>query len=149
MLWRIVRAVTGEVIIGTSGVFTIDPRSGTTKFAPTTGHKAQGISVRFSPDGTRLVSGAADGTATVWDPQTLDNLLTAATASEANPIPVAPIFTQGSDLIAIPSYDGKTYHWDTSTARILNQACVMAGRNLTASEWAQMFPNLHYQETCP
>ncbi|TCO35609.1 DNA-binding SARP family transcriptional activator [Kribbella steppae] len=172
MSWRIVRAATGEVVVegdlamsvnaaayssdgrliagtGTSGVFTIDTRSGAVTVAPTTGHRAQGISIRFSPDGARLVSGAADGTVTVWDAKTLDNLLTGATASEAAPIPVGPIFTQDGDVIAIPAYDGKVYHWDTSTARILTQACAMAGRNLTPTEWTQAFPDHPYQKTCP
>jgi WD40 repeat protein len=172
MSWRIIRAATGELVregklptwvnsaasspdgrliagTGTDGVFTIDTSSGAFKSAPPTGHRAEGVSIRFSPDGTRLVSGAADGTVTLWNARTLDNLLTVATADESTPIPVAPIFARGDDVVSIPSYDGKTYHWDTSTSRILNQACVMAGRNLTAGEWARMFPNLHYQETCP
>jgi len=172
MDWRIVRAATGDVVkegklstsvnaavyspdgrliagTGTSGLFTIDTRSGAVNVAPTTGARAHGISIRFSADGTRLVSGAADGTVTVWNPQTLDNLLTVATAPEANPIPVDPIFAQGGDVISIPSYDGKIYHLDTSTSRILAQACAMAGRSLTTSEWNRNFPDLPYQETCP
>jgi WD40 repeat protein len=94
------------------------------------------------------VSGAADGTVTLWNARTLDNLLTVATATESSPIPVAPIFTRGGDVISIPSYDGRTYHWDTSTSHILTQACTMAGRNLTPTEWTQTFPDLPYQRTC-
>ncbi|WP_433167555.1 BTAD domain-containing putative transcriptional regulator [Kribbella sp. CA-247076] len=171
MSWRIVRASTGEVVkqgglstwinatafspdsrliagIGTDGVFTMDVRSGAIKFAPPTGHRAHGVSIRFSPDGTRLVSGADDGTATVWDAATLENLFTISTATDANLVPVAPTFTRDGDAISIPSYDGKTYRWNVSTAHILAQACAMAGRNLTADEWRQAFPDRPYQKTC-
>ena len=172
MSWRIIRAATGEIVregklptwvhsvayspdgrliagTGTDGVFTIDTRSGAYKLAPPTGHKAESVSIRFSPDGSRLVSGAADGTVTLWNAETLDNLLSTATSTEAAPIPVAPIFTQGGDVVSIASYDGKIYHWDTNTSRILTQACTMAGRDLTPTEWTQTFPNLPYRKTCP
>ncbi|MFI5695202.1 BTAD domain-containing putative transcriptional regulator [Kribbella sp. NPDC051586] len=170
MFWRIIRAADGKVVrqgelsttvnaaafspdgqliagTGSGGVFTIDVRSGVLKFAPSVGRKSEGTSVRFSPDGTRLVAGAADGTVTLWNTRTLDILLTVATATDA--IPVAPIFTEGSEDVSIPAYDGKAYHWKTTTTQILAQACAMAGRNLTLAEWTQNFPDRTYQETCP
>ncbi|TCN40107.1 DNA-binding SARP family transcriptional activator [Kribbella orskensis] len=172
MSWRIVEVATGKVVhqgklptwvnavayspdgrliavTGTEGVVTIDPRSGAVKPAPTIAQKAEGVTIRFSPDGTRLVSGAADGTVTIWDPHTLESQLTITTATEGNPIPVAPIFTQGSDVLTIPAYDGKTYRWNISTGHSLAWACTMAGRNLTPTEWTQSFPKLPYQRTCP
>ncbi|MFI7067525.1 WD40 repeat domain-containing protein [Kribbella sp. NPDC050124] len=169
MVWRIVRAATGEVVregglptwvnaaayspngqliavTGTEGVYTIDTRSGAVKVAPSTSHRSEVVSVRFSPDGSRIVSGAADGTVTLWDAESLDGLLS---VSAATPVPVAPIFTRGGDVLAIPSYDGKAYHWDTSTGHILGQACAMAGRNLTQAEWERSFAGRAYQKTCP
>ena len=44
--------------------------------------------------------------------------------------------------------DGRIYHWDTSTQRILAQACTMAGRDLTPTEWAQSFGDRPYRKTC-
>ncbi|MGW1346670.1 nSTAND1 domain-containing NTPase [Kribbella sp. NPDC002412] len=173
MSWRVIEASTGKVLnggelstwlnaaayspdggliagTGTSGVVTIDPVVGTVKTAPTTGHKTEGVSIHFSPDGKRLVSGSADGTVTVWDAESLGSLMTVATATEATPIPVAPVFAQGSnELISIPAYDGKTYYWDTLDVATLAWACVMAGRNLTTAEWSQAFPDRPYQKTCP
>ena len=62
-------------VTGTSGeMLTIDVGSGLIRRAPTTGHADQGRSVRFSPDGSRLVSGAADGTVSLWDAHTLELL---------------------------------------------------------------------------
>ncbi|TCC61303.1 hypothetical protein E0H73_18895 [Kribbella pittospori] len=172
MSWAIVRSATGEIIrrdklptwansaayspdgrtiagTGTDGVFTLDAASGALKVAPSSGHKAEGVSIRFSPDGQRLVSGAADGTVTVWDARTLDNLLTVATSTEADPIPATARFGRGGEVVSISSYDGKLYRWDTSSAHTLAQACTMAGRNLTAGEWNQTFPDRPYQQTCP
>jgi WD40 repeat protein len=172
MTWRIIRAATGEVVrqdklptwanstayspdgrliagTGADGVFTIDAATGAVRFAAPTGHRAVGVSIRFSDDGTRLVSGAADGTVTIWDAATLDNLLSTATSPEATPVPVAPIFAEGSsDLVTIPSYDGKVYRWDTGIAHVLARACAMAGRNLTPAEWDRTFHDLPYQKTC-
>ena len=63
----------------------------------TTGHDDEGTSIRFSPDGTRMVSGAADGTVSLWDPKTLDLLGTVSIASEGEPVAVHATFTAGSE----------------------------------------------------
>ncbi|TCC47610.1 hypothetical protein E0H75_22865 [Kribbella capetownensis] len=172
MSWAIVRSSTGVVIrtgtlptlatsaayspdgrliagLGTDGVFTIDTASGALKSAPPRDRKAAGVSIRFSADGTRLVSGAADGTVTVWNARTLDDLLTVATSTEADPIPATARFARGGEVISIPSHDGKVYQWNITSAHTLAQACTMAGRNLTSDEWKQTFPDRPYQQTCP
>lgn len=113
--------------------------------APTTGHGGVGVFVRFSPDGARIVSGAADGTVSLWDTHTLDLLSTVATAAGSEPVLVSPTFTQGNDIVTIAAYDGHTYRWDTRIDRMRRGV----GRNLTDEEWTQAFGNRTYERISP
>jgi len=170
--WRIIHTATGDVIsqgdlpvrlsyatyspdgrlIAVTGirgeVLTIDVQSGAVRRAPTTGPSDEGLFIRFSPDGSRIVSGAADGTVTLWNAHTLDLLGTVATSTGAEPVPVSPSFTEGSDILAIAAYNGRTYRWDTRIDQTISYACTMAGRNLTRDEWTQAFSDRPYQKTC-
>lgn len=171
--WRIIRTADGSItaegdlpvrvnyatfspdgrriaVTGDSGeVFTIDAQSGTVKRGPTTGHSDAGLFVRFSPDGSRVVSGAADGTVSLWDADTLDLLGAIATTSADKPVAAFPSFTGGNEIITIAAADGNTYRWDTNIDRTMSYACAMAGRNLTHDEWAQAFGDRAYEQTCP
>jgi WD40 repeat protein len=173
MHWRIVRTDTGRVSsegdlpvglnhtsyspdgqlvagVGANGeVITIDVQSGLVKRAPTIGHNDEGLFVQFSPDSSRLVSGAKDGSVSLWDAHTLDLLGTVTISPQDKPVAAIPTFTGGSDIVTIAGYDGRTYRWDTRIAQTIAYACAMAGRNLTADEWTQAFGTRPYQKTCP
>lgn len=137
-------------VIGLNGeVLTIDARSTQVRRAPTSGHNDAGLFVRFSPDGSRLVSGAADGTVSLWDAHTLDLLGTVATSTGTEPVAVSPTFAEGNDIVTIAAYDGQTYRWDTRLDEAIAYACTMAGRNLTRDEWTQAFADRPYEKTCP
>ena len=118
------------------------------KRAPATGHDAEAYWVRWSPDGSRIVSGAADGSVSLWDGESLDLLGTVVVPAETDAVPVSPAFT-GEDHVTLASYDGRVYQWDTDFEHTLAFACQMAGRNLTPSEWERALPDLRYEETCP
>ncbi|WP_410791097.1 BTAD domain-containing putative transcriptional regulator [Kribbella sp. C-35] len=137
-----VTGIGGELVV-------IDVTARAALHAPTTGHDGIGEFVRFSPDGTRIVSGASDGTVSLWDSNTLELLGTVATATGSQPALVSPIFTQGNDIVTIAAYDGHVYRWDTRIDRLMTFACSMAGRNLTHEEWMQAFGNRPYEKTCP
>jgi WD40 repeat protein/DNA-binding SARP family transcriptional activator len=135
---------------GTSGeVVTIDVQSGLVKRAPPTGHNDEARLIRFSPDGTRLVSGAADGTVSLWNAHTLDLLGTVTISSTDKLLAAFPTFTAGSDIVTIAAHDGATYRWDTRIDEAIAHACTMAGRNLSHDEWTQAFGNRPYEKTCP
>jgi WD40 repeat protein len=137
-------AVAGE----TGEVVTIEVSSGRVRRAPATGHAAPAYRVRWSPDGSLIVSGAADGSVSLWDGESLDLLGTVLSPTQADPLPVSPAFS-GEHEITLASYDGHVSRWDTDPEHTLDYACRMAGRNLTESEWQRAMPDLPYQETCP
>lgn len=58
-------------------------------------------------------------------------------------------FIGDSQNVAIASYDGRVYRWETDLDRALDFACQMAGRNLTEEEWAEFLPEQPYQSVCP
>jgi WD40 repeat protein len=136
--------------IGVSGqIVVIDVHSGQVRRAPAISHTDEGLSVRFSPDSSRLVSGARDGTVSLWDVRTLDLLGTVSVDPADNAVGAVPSFSGGNDIVSIAAYDGRTYRWDTRIEHAVATACAMAGRNLTAEEWSQAFGDRPYEKTCP
>ena len=133
-----VTGLTGEVV-------TIDVSSGRVSRATAPGQSAEGYWVRWSQDGSRIVSGAADGSVSLWDGDSLD-LLGKVQVPDGG-VPASPAFT-GEDEVTLAAYDGQVYRWDTDFNHTLAFACQMAGRNLTASEWQRAIPDRAYEKTC-
>jgi WD40 repeat protein/DNA-binding SARP family transcriptional activator/energy-coupling factor transporter ATP-binding protein EcfA2 len=103
----------------------------------------------YSDDGERLVSGAEDGGVSLWDAATLDLLGTVYPPHRGKPVPAGAQFIGDTHDVAIASYDGRVYRWDTDLDRALDFACQMAGRDLTEAEWAQYLPAQPYRSVCP
>ena len=51
--------------------------------------------------------------------------------------------------MAIASYDGGVYRWETDIDRAIAFACQMAGRDLTREEWEEFLPAQPYRSVCP
>jgi DNA-binding SARP family transcriptional activator/WD40 repeat protein len=105
--------------------------------------------LNYSDDGELLVSGAADGGVSLWDAATLDLLGTVFPPHRGRPVAAGAQFIGDTHDVAIASYDGTVYRWDTDVERALDFACQMAGRDLTEDEWAQFLPAQPYQSVCP
>ena len=132
---------TGEIV--EIDVQTGDQRRGTT------GLGAEVLWLSYSDDGRRLVSGAADGGVSLWDATTLDLLGTVFPPHRGEPVPAGATFIGDSHDVAIASYDGRVYRWETDLDRAIDFACQMAGRNLTDEEWEEFLPAQPYQSVCP
>nr|MBA3265409.1 hypothetical protein [Nocardioidaceae bacterium] len=64
-------------------------------------------------------------------------------------VPAGAAFIGDSHDVAIASYDGRVYTWETDLDRALGSACQMAGRNLTEEEWEEFLPEQPYRDVCP
>lgn len=169
--WRVIDVSTGEVlsegdlamrptasvsspdgstvaVAGDTGdLTTIDVSTGDERRSTSLGAKV--LWLDYSDDGELLVSGADDGGVSLWDATTLDLLGTVYPPHLGDPVPAAAQFIGDSHDVAIASYDGKVYQWDTDVDRAMDFACQMAGRDLTKKEWDEFLPAQPYRSVCP
>lgn len=137
-------AVAGD----TSEIVTIDLSTGEElRRSPGLGSPVRWLD--YSDDGERLASAAEDGGVSLWDAATLDLLGTVYPPHRGKPVPAGAKFIGDTHDVAIASYDGKVYRWETGFDRAIDFACQMAGRDLTDREWAQFLPAQPYREVCP
>jgi WD40 repeat protein/DNA-binding SARP family transcriptional activator len=112
---------------------------------PIVGHRDTALTVRYSPDGNVVVSGGLDGRVAMWDGNTgalLGSLL--ATPNVATAAGFAP----DGHTVVIASTDGTVARWDTRVEHWISAACRIAGRSLTAEEWAAILPHRPYVDSC-
>ena len=133
-----VASVTGDVVV-------VDAMTG--EMSPLL-HAHDGLveSVTFAPDYERFVTTGADGAVKLWDAATQQLL--------GSVLPLGPnhrvraSFLAGDRVLIV--YDtGEILEWDPRPDTWEAYACKVAGRNLTAAEWAELFPGQAYRATCP
>jgi WD40 repeat protein/DNA-binding SARP family transcriptional activator len=132
------------------GIEIVDLRTGEPTGPPLRGLRRNAIDPVFSADGSLLAASSLDGTARVWDLET--------------GLPIGPPFVF-DDAIGLRettltfSPDGKslvtsgplgaTIVWDLDAESLVEQACQVAGRNLTGDEWRRYMPDgMRYRRTC-
>jgi WD40 repeat protein len=132
---------TGEIVI-------IDVSTGVEQ-RRSAGLGAEVLWLDYSEDGELLVSAATDGGVSLWDATTLDLLGTVYPPHQGDPVAAGARFIGDSHDVAIASYDGRVYRWQTDLERAIDFACQMAGRNLTDEEWEEFLPAQPFQSVCP
>jgi WD40 repeat protein/class 3 adenylate cyclase/energy-coupling factor transporter ATP-binding protein EcfA2 len=104
------------------------------------------LSVEFAWDGSLIVTGATDGTVRLFDATTLTQV-GSNIAADDNIWALAHVLP-GDEMLVL-SFIGHAWHWDLDPARWADQACDVANRNLTESEWNLFLPERDYAPSCP
>jgi WD40 repeat protein len=113
--------------------------------APVTVHDVV-VDVSYSEDGSRLLTSGFDYKNALWDGRTgelLARVVTSQLVTEAT-------FTGDGDKVLIaPLWAGAVLEWDTRPDHAVEFACLVAGRDFTEAEWAEVFGDRPYQPICP
>src|SRR5262249_11303693 len=100
----------------------------------------------FSSDGRTMASEGDDGSTTLWDAEKWQQIGMFRGPRTSGPVSVA--FNPKDRGILATSTGSIVTLWDIDSASWKNQACRIANRNLSFSEW-QQYGQGPYQKTCP
>jgi WD40 repeat protein len=108
-------------------------------------------SAMFSPDGHLMATATDDHAVVLWDVTDGHSPVRLATAQSSTLGPVLALGPDGHTLVTAST--ATVTLWDfsglnTIRADAARQACTMAGRGLTADEWARYIPEVPYVRTC-
>jgi WD40 repeat protein/serine/threonine protein kinase len=112
---------------------------------PIVGHDDYVLGLGFSPDGKMLASGSLDKTIQLWDVETGARI--GQPFVDTHPVDTIAYSPDGR-LVASGTQDGAVTLWDFDIASWKQQACRIANRNLTTSEWERYFQAFTYHDTC-
>lgn len=124
----------------------LNTESGEPLRPPVVGHDGVVDSLTYSTDGRRILTTGADGSVSLWAGET--GLQLAHVATPQRPI-AAEFGDDTASVIIAPLWEGPVYEWNTQVDYAIAFACRVAGRDFTAAEWEDHFPDRPYQETCP
>jgi len=109
------------------------------------GHEDRILALGFAPDG-RLVTAGFDKTARVWD---LKNPGSEPLVLRGHEGPIWALGFAPDGRLVTAGGDRTARVWDLSVPRLISQAKIVAGRDLTPEEWERYFPGRPYRRTFP
>ncbi|HEX6306018.1 MAG TPA: hypothetical protein VFZ76_17600 [Anaerolineales bacterium] len=111
-----------------------------------TGHLGAINSLAFSPVNDTLASADENSQLMLWDTGSLQLI------GEPTPLSLGALgglaFSLDGRLLAVGSRNGTVISMDVDAESWTRRACDLAGRNFTAAEWIQFFPDQTYRPTC-
>jgi WD40 repeat protein len=113
--------------------------------APVGGHLNTVITLRFSADGTTVVSAGLDGRVALWDGMTGELLGSVAVSPN---VATGAGFAPDGHTVVIASTDGTLARWDTDVEQWIAAACSITGHGLSPTQWADILTNRPYVDTC-
>ena len=117
----------------------IDLSTGAIHAAAAGGHGASVQSVRYSPNGRRLVSTADDDNVVVWDPRTAQPLQTLVGHAGR---PTDSVFSADGHTLYTTSLDGTVIKWDLGSQRRFGRLFPTGARTPSGSLVAPLTPPL-------
>jgi WD40 repeat protein len=102
--------------------------------------------VLFAQDGSLIVTAGTDGTVRLYDSPTLKQVGASLPAIKSHTTFAFPLLDHRS-LLALSDI-GRGWVWALDPARWAEQACLVANRELTPSEWEQFLPGRPYDPAC-
>jgi DNA-binding SARP family transcriptional activator/WD40 repeat protein len=123
----------------------LDVRTGAGRTA-VVGHAGPATSIAFAADGATIVSGGRDGRMAVWDGHT-GQLLGAVTVAGPD-VATFPAFRPDGHTVVVVSTDGAVHAWDSDPRRWATDACRIAGRDVSPSEWVEAVGDRPYRPAC-
>jgi WD40 repeat protein len=138
---------TGLLAVATEDgqVHVVDPAHGAEAGPPLAAQVAVLLALATSPDGARIAGVGWDGALRLWD--------RASGRAIGPPLQTSGEYTRsiawldGAHLLT-GSFPGLLVAWDMTPAHWADRACALAGRDLTAAEWARWLPDQPYRRTC-
>jgi WD40 repeat protein len=124
----------------------LDAESGAQTLEPAQAAAGFVLSLGFAWDGGLLVTGGTDGTVRLFDTHTLRPVGAELPAPIENEGVFAFVQPSGG-LIAVQSA-GRILSWDLDPKRWAAQACSVANRQLTESEWRAFLPDRPFAPSC-
>ena len=103
------------------------------------------LSVEFAWDGSLIVTGATDGTVRLFDAATLKQVGANIPATD-NLWAFAHVLR--GDEVLVLAQSGHRWRWSLDPRRWADQACSVANRTLTRSEWDAFLPDRDYGPHC-
>ena len=104
------------------------------------------LTISFSPDSRTLVTSSDDGGVRLWDVATQKPIGTALPGLDQHWVSAA-FSPNGKQLLTY--YDTcQAYRWQATESAWKEQACYIAGRELTLAEWQDVLPNRPYEQVC-
>jgi WD40 repeat protein len=110
------------------------------------GQEARLTALEFSPDGRVLLTGSADGSVLLWDVDT-QRAIGSSLKIETDAYVAATFSRDGSLLFAVP-HTGRGVRWDVRPEAWKRHACLVAGRELTETEWRDALPDRPLRPVC-